>query len=549
MKFYNIREQAAFGRSSGEQSGQFDLRWMLSTVLQHRRLIIVLPLTFVVLAVFYVLMRPANYTATTQLQLTNLRLTFIREDAFFAETHPDPSFLETQLQIMRSDRVGLSVLNSLKMIAPEASVATQAEALQRLRAGLSVERAGLSNVVQIAFTAREPETAARIANEFVRAYVTEQNAARLDAAQSGSSWLRERLREVGPKARVIAEALPPLHKSNARGLFIIAAAGMVGGLLALAGAIVWRILDRRVVTPEEVAAATGVQFLGSMPAFPPAKKRIKKQQQVGKQEKLPDDRFVADSQSLTYVLDHQLSETWHTLRNVRAASQDCMGGKGLRYLGVTSTFTGEGRSTVASNLALSLAAAKMRVLLVDADVYAPTLSRAFTTDKRRGFVEYLRSDKQPLSKFVTIENRTNLHFLPKGGAGDSSVGNLWGIGLDRFMEETAAAYDYVIFDLPTLSTPADVRAAAQYMNGFLLVVGWHQVSAESIQVGMNAAAGLPERLVGTVLNNVNAKETRWALSPQVSFARRRRQWSPRWPDVPEIQWRWPLDWWRNRAAT
>ena len=516
---YKVREQPASGRDDAlvaSASEQFDLRWMISAALQHRRLIIALPLVFMALAAVFVLLRPSSYTASTQLQLTNLRLTFSREDTFFAETHPDPTFLETQLQIIRSDRVALRVLISLQMLTADATVEQKAAALERLRLGFFADRAGLSNVVQIFYTAGDPEQAARVANEFTQAYIFEQNAARLDAAQAGSSWLRDRLREVGPKTRVIAEALPPPHKSNMRGILIIAAAGLMGGLLAVAGAILWRSLDRRVVTPEEATAAAGADCLGIIPSLPPTMIPLKSPE-IDK--RLTGNGFSADSLLLTYALAPPVSTAWHTLRNVTAACQDCFGGKGLRYLGITSTFAGEGRSTVAANLALALAGSNKRVLLVDGDIYDPALSRQFASQERPGLVEYLQSEKDTLARYVLVERRTGLHFLAIGGGTEGQLDNIWTDGLRRFFEETISAYDYVIFDIPTLGMAGDIRAAARYIDGFLLVIGWQRVSAESVQVGMGAVGTAHERLLGTVLNNVNADEARWALSPQISFSR------------------------------
>ena len=516
---YKVREEPASGRDSGtaaSASDQFDLRWMISAALQHRWLIIALPLIFTALAVVFVLLRPPSYTASSQLQLTNLRLAFSREDTFFAETHPDPTFLETQLQIIRSDRVALRVLLGLQKLAADATADQKAEALGELRAGFAADRAGLSNVVQIFYTAPDPDLAARVANEFTQAYIAEQNAGRLDTAQAGSSWLRDRLREVGPKARVIAEALPPPHKSNARGILIIGAAGVMGGLLATAGAILWRSLDRRVATPEQATAATGAECLGIVPSLPPKATRFESHE-IDKSTMA--NSFSADSLLLTYALTPPVSKAWHTLRSVTAACQDCFGGKGLRYLGVTSTFAGEGRSTVAANLALALACSNKRVLLVDADIYDPALSRQFASDKRPGLIEYLRSEKDALACYVIVERRTGLHFLAIGDGNEMQVGNIWTDGLRRFFEETVSVYDYVVFDIPTLGMAGDIRAAARYIDGFLLVIGWQQVSAESVQVGMSGVGAAHGRLLGTVLNNVNIEQARWALSPQIAFSR------------------------------
>ncbi len=520
MKLYIPKDSTALTGlpTHTDPAAQFDLRWMLNAVLHRRWLVIVIPLVFMALAAVYVVLRPPSYTASSQIQLTNLRLTFMREDAFFAETQPDPSFLETQLQVIRSDRVALSVLNSLKRIAPDASIQERTEALDRLRRGFSAERVGLSNVVQISFTSEDRETAARVANEFVRAYVAEQNAARLESAQAGSSWLRDRLREVGPKARIVAEALPPLHKSNLRGLFIIAAAGVIGGLLAIAFAVGWRFLDRRVLTPEDAfAAASGAQFLGAVPKIAPLKKGAERPI-----EEMRANEFAIRSPRLTYAVDHPLSEAWQTLRNVSTACHDCFEGKGLRYLGVTSTFAGEGRSTIAVNLALALAASGKRVLLVDADIFNPTLSRLFLPEPRAGLMELLKGEADSIASCVVTEPRTELKFLAAGKIKERDFRNVWTGDIDEFFRECEAEFDHVIFDLPTLNMLGDLRAASRHIEGFLLVIGWRQVSADSIKIGMNAAGAVPERLLGTVLNNVDPSERRWSFSPQTAFLRRQR---------------------------
>ena len=507
-----------------DASDQFDLRWMISAALQRRKLLIILPLTFMAIAMIFVLARPSSYTASTQLQLTNLRLTFVREDAFFAETQPDPSFLETQLQIIRSDRVAMTVLANLKMISSEASAAERAEALENLRRGFSVDRAGLSNVVQIQYTARDPDQAARVANEFVRAYSVDQNAARLDAAQSGSSWLRERLREVGPKARVIAEALPPQHKSNIRGILIIAVAGGIGGVVAVAGAILWRFFDPRVITPEEAIAVTGAQCLGIIPKLPSySKKSVFAPKDGGQCEADGQNKnFYAESSPLSYALDHPISEPWRTLKNVDAACRDRFDGKGTRFIGVTSTFAGEGRSVVASNLALLLASSNKRVLLIDADLHCRMLTRAFSREDRPGLIEALRNDKDSFARQITIEKRTKLHFLPIGHIRNGKAVSLWADEMRRVLDEAAKVYEYVIFDLPSFGNAGDIRSAAHFVDGFLLVIGWGMTTPDSIKAGMAATGVSAERIIGTVLNNVDPVETRWLLSPQLAFARMQR---------------------------
>jgi Mrp family chromosome partitioning ATPase len=208
------------------------------------------------------------------------------------------------------------------------------------------------------------------------------------------------------------------------------------------------------------------------------------------------------------------------LRNVQAASQECFGGKGLRSIAVTSTFVGEGRSTVAANFALWLAASGRSVLLIDGDASDPGLSRRFSDGQRPGLIDYLQKDEAQLSTYLMTEERTGLRFLPIGGQGVRNGGLIWTKRLERLMAETVA-YDYVIFDVPTLSDLGDIRASARYLDAFVLVIGWNKVSSDSIHVGMDLASSVSERLPGTVLNNVKAKSVRWMLSPQTAFVRRK----------------------------
>jgi Mrp family chromosome partitioning ATPase len=339
---------------------------------------------------------------------------------------------------------------------------------------------------------------------------------------------------------VIAEALPPQHKSNIRGIYIIAGAGALGGLLAVAGLMLWRAFDRRIVTPEAASASTGVPCLGIIPPLSaepvqpikPSQPATKaggkndvaaktKGKQAADEGEAAASKFAIHSPLATYAVDHPSSELSRTLRNVQAASQDCFGGKGLRSIAVTSTYAGEGRSTVAANFALSLAASGKSVLLIDSDASDPGLSRRFSDGQRPGLIDYLEKDEAQLSKYLLIEERTGLRFLPIGGPGVRNGGMIWTKRLERLLVETVA-YDYVIFDAPTLSDQGDIRASARYLDAFVLVIGWNKVSSDSIHVGMDSAGSVSERLLGTVLNNVEAKSARWMLSPQAAFIRRQR---------------------------
>jgi Mrp family chromosome partitioning ATPase/capsular polysaccharide biosynthesis protein len=505
------RDRTGHGEGS---AGGFDWRWMIGAVAYHRNAVIGLTLAFVLLAILHIVFRSPTYTATTALQLTNLRLS--PDNASVAETQPDPTFIETQVQILGSQRIALDVASALKLISPEDPPIEKLKVLTGLQRGLDLDRVGLSNIVRLSFSSSNAEEAARVANEFVNAYVADQNAARVEAAQSaGSGWLHEKLRWVGPRARVLAKAFPPQYKNNFPGRIIVLGAGFVGMLLGIATALLLGSVDRQIRTPEQATAATGVPCFGIIPDI---RKQVYQATQSPSEECGHAGSFDVANPVLSAALENPFSS--FTLRHVKASCDECFSGKGLRYLGVTSTFPGEGRSIVASSLALGLAASGRRVLLVDCDTFDAKLSGMYAGSSRFGLTDFLEADTPTLSTCVLVEPRTGLHFLPigKDQAGGAA---LWSEAMKRLFDQTASAYDYVIFDTPPLATAEDIRSSARFIEGFLLVISWGAVTIENLEVGLDAAGSVRDRLLGTVLNRVNVAQARLMFSDQIKFAEMR----------------------------
>ena len=532
-----------------EAPQQFGIRWMIGAIIRFKILILSITLVALLLALAFVLFRPATFTATSHLQLTNLRLTFSRDDAFFAETQLDPTFIETQIQIMRSERIALAVVDNLKLAdqpiqtqssglygllgelatvfnrpAPDAGVSGamsdgRAAALKLVQRGMSAERVALSNVVELRFTAQDAEQAARITNDLVRAYIVDQNMARIDAAQAGSSWLRERLREVGPKTRVIAAAMPPADKSNFRGILILAIAGILGGAVSVTAALILAFIDGRIRTPEQLIAATQAPFLGVIPANNTLSSGITINQN---KDLVLKGRFQLPYAMLDIVQAGKLTELWHTLKNIKFAADEHARDRRFCAIGITSLINGEGSTTVASHLAVSLAASGQRTLLVDANTYAGDLSKRFGLAEERGLFEDGTGRQSDLNKLVKIEQDCNLHVMPLGTMRAVNTFD-WSNKLSLLIANSRENFDYVVFDLPPLTMSGDLRAAARYADGFVLVSGWGRVSVEQMQVGLSMVQPVQSKLIGCVLNRIDLPKMRLAPSKELDFIRLRKK--------------------------
>ena len=346
-------------------------------------------------------------------------------------------------------------------------------------------------------TIPDPEKAARVANETVRVYIEDQEAGRIEAAQSASPSIRERIRDLGPRTRVVAPASRPTEKSNPPALLILLGATLAGLGLGSASVLAREILDRRIRTPAQAVAYTGAECFG---VFPKAKSRKSRRESTAH-----DDRLVHDGGShgslLAHVLDEPMSTSWRTLSRAIVALQ----AGGFRSLGVTAILQNEGTTTVATNLARLMSSGGARVLLVDANPQDGALSDYFGAAGRPGLIELMNGDGRELSNIAWQDERSGLHFLPIGGKPEERyryAQAIWSDANDR-LRGFVEIYDYVIFDLPPLSTSADARAAAELVDCFLLVVSWG-ASPEQVQAGLANSGSLPSKVLGSILSKVSS---------------------------------------------
>lgn len=552
-------------------SDEIDFGWLICAVRRRLWGIILLSVLGATLAAGYVTIRTSNYTAFTQLQLTNLKLTFSRDDAFYAESQSDPTFLETQIQIMRSAKIALATVDNLQLATSQSSgdpdkkdgsglggliaadgplgeggpfgwlrstfelLASSNQnaasspvsatdplgearraALKKFQRSYSVERVGLSNIVEIRYTAPDREQAARGANELAQVYIADQQAARIEAAQSASIWLRERLRDVGPRARIVAAAVPPMDKSDPRGVLIVAIGLIAGGVIGVAFALFRHFLDNTVRTPEQAEAATGVECLGIVP-------KLKGRSRRGRLKPASGEKGIeAGAPLMDEALRNPFGRLARTLHNTRIAIDDTLGGKGARCIGVTSTYPGEGVSTIAVNLARSLAASGERVLLVDCNATRPTLSSALAPKERRGLIDFVQSNEESIEEFIHSDPDGTLRFMPMGGEGVTPVRDLlWTDARPKFLAAANRDFDYLVCDLPPLASIGDVRGATAHLDSFVFVLGWGKVDVDHLRVGIRSAGAFRGKLAGLVMNRASPVGLRQTASPGAAFFSRK----------------------------
>ena len=173
--------------------------------------------------------------------------------------------------------------------------------------------------------------------------------------------------------------------------------------------------------------------------------------------------------------------------------------KPMRVLLVVSPFAGEGKTTIAVNLALALASTS-KTCLIDADLRKSRIAATFNVTTKTGLTDILRSRIPPTSPLVGIPDVPNLAILPGG----PEVSNPAQLILSKHMGEVVKALrktcDYVVIDSPPLIPFADARALASLVDGMVLVSRSGSTTRQAMLRCLEVLEGVGTPIVSVVLN-------------------------------------------------
>ena len=192
---------------------------------------------------------------------------------------------------------------------------------------------------------------------------------------------------------------------------------------------------------------------------------------------------------------------------------------GHPVVGVTSANKGEGKTLVASNLAVSLAlAGEQKTVLVDLSVADPRLHRIFGTHLKPGLTDALTEGVVQ----ITETQIPNLYLLPAGGTGAHplAASRLAALpkgerpatpsfGIEQIAEfrnvvySLREAFDFVIIDLPSMREPAIPMLLTHQMDGLLVVVDSTKTKREEVEIMFQRVHH--QQLLGFVFNRVNSE--------------------------------------------
>jgi capsular exopolysaccharide synthesis family protein len=316
---------------------------------------------------------------------------------------------------------------------------------------------------------------------------------RLEAAQATYSLLLQRLQEVRVaenqnvgNVRVIQPAELLSDPVAPRKMLYVFAGAMLGGLLAAGTALLLEAQDNSIKTVDEAKARFGLPVLGVIPTVGRTGDLIRRRES--------DDRLIPN----LLVCEQQGSlaaEAYHMLRNnLKYLNSD----NPPKVLAISSSLPREGKSTVASNLATSMAQSGQRVLLIDADLQNPIQQWIWDMNNHRGLSHVLVGEAA-LDETVT-EVMPNLSVLLAGVTPPNPAALLDSQRMTEMLQEFKAQYDFVILDTPTLSGGASASILGKMSDGLLLVARPGVANHQSANYAKSLLEQSQQKVLGLVVN-------------------------------------------------
>jgi len=288
-------------------------------------------------------------------------------------------------------------------------------------------------------------------------------------------------------ARIISPATKPGTPSFPRKSLALSLALVVGLLIGIGGSVALDMLNAGFNTPRQVEEKLGVPVLASVPILREGARKL-----IGKRV-----------DPATYAFEKPLSRYAETVRAVRMGVQMSDVDHPAKVVMVTSSIPQEGKSTLSMSLAFSALKAGQRVVLIDADLRHPTISKFFRLEKKSGLVDFLTGSATIEQALVTNNGLTIVGAGSKSQNPPDLLGSARMAGLVKKLRE---AYDYVVIDTPPVGPVIDARVAMQLTDKVIFVVRWQSTTREVVAQTLEALDA-DRRLAGIVLNLVDETKT------------------------------------------
>jgi capsular exopolysaccharide synthesis family protein len=297
-----------------------------------------------------------------------------------------------------------------------------------------------------------------------------------------------------PRIERIEDASVPSSNDAVRKYVGMAFAGCVGFGAVLFGIALLEFQSRRLNTEKEVRDGLGIRVIGHLPSL------------SGRSW-----RRIGEGGSHGSALHSLLSEN---VDSVRATLLHSNGNDPPRVVMVSSADMQEGKTTVASQLAASLARAGRRTLMIDGDVRNPAGHLVFGIPLNPGFCEVLRGETE-CDAAIFPTPAENLWLMPAGQLDAQAVQAISKESFVELIKRLKQQYDFIVVDAPPVLKVADPMIFGQSMDAAVLSVRTDISRIPQVHEACERLRGVGVRVLGAIVNGVNQKPIRRSIPNQL----------------------------------
>ena len=302
------------------------------------------------------------------------------------------------------------------------------------------------------------------------------------------------LEELGnEELNVISYAVPPLYAIAPNKRLIV----ILGTFLAFSIGIIIAIIREKtnlsIHSTGHIEQITGLPCFGLIPAVSPQK----------------GERLSS------YLVKNPTSMVAESIRTLRMAI-NLQGPKKPKIINVTSSLSGEGKTTISTWISTSAAKSGKRVILVDCDLRRPNIHRFMGHKNELSIVEYL-SGKAELKDVIKKDPSTGLDIIYARSVPSSAMDLITSDKMQTLLEKLEDYYDLIILDTPACLAVSDARALATYSDLTLYTVKWGETTAPTLSIGTKQFKDLNVKMA-TILTNVDVvRQARYGYASTVEY--------------------------------
>lgn len=282
------------------------------------------------------------------------------------------------------------------------------------------------------------------------------------------------------KLSIVKPAQAPSAPSAPNTKMNLALGLVLGLLLGCVIAVLRTLLDYRIRTESDLRRVTEAPLLGG----------------------ITFDQDAAKQPLLTQVATQ--SPRAESFRQLRTNLQFANVSGNAKTILVTSSLPGEGKSTTATNLAISLAQAGQTVCLIDADLRRPMVDDYLGLERNAGLTTALVGTVD-VNDLLQPWGESNLYVLTSGRIPPNPSELLGSEEMRSLVERLEAVFDTIVIDAPPLLPVTDAAVLSQHVGGVVVVVGTQKVKLQELEKALQALDMVNAKLLGVVMNRIPAK--------------------------------------------